>query len=169
MMSFAVLVSQDAKAAKDLHNASPVLIKAARDEIRIGSDSTSCSLYVRNVLKRASFSFQPFLANEFHMSMRRHLPQWKSDDFFARGGRSREALKNFLNSLPDNTAVLGQWPRNNQSGHVAVIVKESANRYRIYQAQQNRASPHAKLTTVEKLLYPRNEWGDRSHLRVFVE
>lgn len=107
------------------------------------------------------------MANGFHSSMQKHLPSWKSQRFSAYEGNGRPALRAFLNSFPNQTAFLAQWVRSGRSGHVAMVVKNGPNKFTIYQAQLGRALPHSKGASVEKLLYPRNQYGDRSNLRIF--
>jgi|GEM_PF-7024215 len=91
-------------------------------------------------LIQAGYNFGSFMANGFHSSMQRYLPSWQSKRFSANESSGRVALKSFLNSFPNHTAFLAQWVRAGRSGHVA---------------------------SVEKLLYPSNEYGDRSNLRIF--
>jgi len=142
------------------------IVQAAKDQIRKGDSSTSCSLYLRRVLNRAGYPFRDFMANDFNSAMQKNLPNWSQQAFsVAKNGRT--SLRRFLNSAPDQAAFLAQWPRKGRSGHVAIIVKESSDRYRIYQAQLGLAKAHSKRATIENLLYAPNSYGNRSNLRLF--
>lgn len=150
--------------------ASPKLISAAKAEIARGSDDTACSAYIRRVLNRAGYPVQGFMANDFGAQARRYLSSWSIKAFHAGSEASgRNALKRFLNAAPDKTAFLLQWIRSSGSGHVAMVVKEAANLFRIYQAQQGLHTPYSKITSVDGLLYSRNEYGDRSNMRVYFQ
>lgn len=150
-----------------------LLIEAAKEEISISNSTnnkeTACSIFVRNVLKRAGYSVPSFMANEFDGIVAQYLPTWTGLAFTAGStDHGKDALRATLNSYPDHTAFLAQWPRANMSGHVAILEKNGPDEFTIYQAQQGRATPHMKATTVEALLYARNQYGDRTHLRIFV-
>ncbi|MES3036675.1 MAG: hypothetical protein V4736_02100, partial [Bdellovibrionota bacterium] len=153
---------------------STIILQAAKEEIQFSKDSgstvTACSIYVGNVLDRAGFSVGSFVSNNFHNSMAAHLPHWQSAQFTTDNpGEDQEALRNFLNAAPDHSVFLAQWSRVGQGGHVAIVEKVSADNYLIYQSQSNLTLPHSKPAKVRNLLYPKGEWGDRSHLRLFFE
>ncbi len=150
------------------------LIMAAKEEIAISrendSHETACSIYIRNVLKRAGYSVPNFMANDFDKVAAADLEGWTAHAFTADSSdHGRDQLRELLNSKPDHSAFIAQWPRIGNNGHVAIIEKASNNEFVIYQAQQGKATPHSQSTTVEALLYSRNSWGDRGHLRVFTQ
>ena len=120
-------------------------------------------------MNRAGYPLTNFLANDFRSQIDRYLPSWHRQQFLADGSDGRQALRGFLNSFPDHTAFLAQWVREERSGHVALVVKESANRFGIYQAQMGLSVPRYKSVSIEGLLYSPNEYGDRSDLRLFFE
>lgn len=148
--------------------ASPALISAARAEIARGSSETACSIYVKRVLNRAGFRVQGFMANDFGSQAKRYMSSWNVKAFRA-GSDGRGSLRAFLNSAPNNTAFVAQWLRSGRSGHIAMIVKEANNMYRIYQAQMGLSRPHSKQVSIDGLLYARNSYGDRSNLRVYFQ
>ncbi len=147
---------------------SPVIISAARAEIARGSSETSCSLYVKRVLNRAGFKVQGFMANDFGSQAKRYMSSWNVKAFYA-GSGGRGSLRAFLNGAPNNTAFVAQWLRSGRSGHVAMVVKEANNLFRIYQAQMGLSRPHSKQVSIDGLLYSRNSYGDRSNLRVYFQ
>lgn len=148
--------------------ASPAVISAAKAEIARGSSETACSIYVKRVLNRAGFGVQGFMANDFGAQARKYMSSWSVKPFYA-GSEGRANLRSFLNSSPNNTAFVAQWIRSGRSGHIAVIVKEANNLFRIYQAQQGLSRPHSKQVSVDGLLYARNSYGDRSNMRVYFQ
>ncbi len=149
------------------------LIVAAKMEIALskqnGSNQTACSIFVRNVLLRAGHNVPTFMANDFEKIVTGYLPEWTAHAFTADStDHGQDQLKELLNSKPDHTAFLAQWPRVGRSGHVAIIEKVSTNEFVIYQAQQAKSTPHGQSTTPSSLLYSPNQWGDRTHLRIFT-
>ena len=153
---------------------SAALIAAAQAEItaelQSGNTETACDLYLEKVLARAGFKVDHFLANEFDSVMHQDLPKWSAKDITADNlDANRESLRQFLNNAPDKTVFLTQWPRIGRSGHVAMVVKESADVYTIYQAQLGLSLPAAHPVKIEGLLYPQGQYGDRSHIRLFYE
>lgn len=148
--------------------ASPAVIAAAKAEIARGSDETACSIYVKRVLNRADFGVQGFMANEFGAQARRYMSSWSVKPFYA-GSDGRTNLRSFLNSAPNNTAFVAQWIRSGRSGHIAVVVKEANNLFRIYQAQLGLSRPHSKQVGIDGLLYARNSYGDRSNMRLYFQ
>ncbi len=144
------------------------LVSAARSEVARGSSDTSCSAFVKRVLNRAGYRVQGFMANDFGAQARRYMPSWSAKAFRA-GSEGRGSLRAFLNNAPNNTAFVAQWIRSGRSGHVAIVVKEANNLYRIYQAQMGLSRPHSKQVGVDRLLYSRNSYGDRSNLRVYFQ
>jgi hypothetical protein len=123
-----------------------------------------------NVLNRAGFPIGHFLANDLDKAMQRHLPHWQVAQFSTDNTVGDQAvLRDFLNSAPDHTAFLAQWSRVGRSGHVALVEKISTGNYMIYQAQMGLATPYSSPAKIQSLLYPKGQWGDRSHLRLFFE
>lgn len=150
------------------------LLSAAKREIQDSNESrnreTACSIYVKDVLNRAGYAVPAFMANEFNDIVAKFLPNWSEVAFNSHdSSNDQDDLKKFLNAQPDHSVLLAQWPRINRSGHVALIEKVADDSYVIYQAQQGKATPHSKPTTLASLLYSANQYGDRSKLRLFVE
>jgi hypothetical protein len=152
---------------------SMALIQAAQEEIKISQSSsptqTACDLFLISVLNLAGFPVGFFLANDFDKAMQAHLPSWQVHTFSSDNVAEDQALRTFLNSAPDQIVFLAQWPRVGESGHVALIEKVSENNYLIFQAQMGLSGPHVQAARVQDLLYPKNQWGDRSHLKLFFE
>ncbi len=152
----------------------PDLLSAAKLEIAFsnanGNKETACSTFVMKVLNRAGHSVSAFSANDFEAVAANNLPSWNSKSFRAEDSQNnQDELRGFLNSLSDGSIVIAQWPRINRSGHIAFIEKVSDDSFVIYQAQAGLSLPHKKSTTIESLLYIRNQWGDRSHMRIFYD
>ena len=149
------------------------LVTAANAEIAesnaTGAQDTQCSDFVAKVIRRTGLNVPGFHANDFNKIAATYLPQWKLTEFTTADlPAGRAALKAFLNSTPDHTAFLAQWPRLNQSGHVAIVEKVAEDQFVIYQAQGGLSLPHSAPVKVESLLYG-IEPVDRSHLRLWVE
>lgn len=134
-----------------------------------GNKDTQCSTYVAHVLRRMGFQVPAFQANDFDKIMTQYLPDWKMTEFtVAHLDEGRASLREYLNSYPDHTAFFAQWPRNGQSGHVAIVEKVAGDSFVIYQAQAGLNVPYKKPTKIESLLYGR-AGVERSHLRLWTE
>lgn len=148
---------------------SDVIVRAALEQIQWTKDTgdtvTDCSIYVRRVLARAGMPVSGFSSNDFHKVMARY-PQWKNREFSAEiPSAEQDSLRTFLNSPPDGTVFLAQWPRVGRSGHTAIVQKVSRDNFVIFQAQQGLTLPHASAARVSRLLYTEG----RAHLRLFFE
>lgn len=179
VLSFSVLISGCAgySAHVDLSGESATaadLVKAAKEEVRISdeekSQETACSIFVLKVLKRSGIEMKPFTANGFSDFVETVLPDWIREEFSIHdASRGREALRYYLNEAHDGSAFIAQWPREGRSGHIAIIEKVAHDKFIIYQAQSGRATAHSKETSVESLLYAKNQWGERAKLRLYHE
>ena len=129
--------------------------------------NTSCSDYVRKVLINSGIIVAPFYANEFDRVISKKLPDWKVRSFYAGANKARATLRDFLNGRPDNSIFLAQWKREDESGHVAIIIKNRNDNFGIFQAQLGLRRPHYKVAKIESLLYLPNDYGDRSNLKLF--
>ncbi len=152
----------------------PNLLVAAKLEIAAsnanGNKETACSTFVMKVLNRAGYAVPAFSANDFEAVAATYLPSLTSRNFNAADSENNQGrLREFLNSLGDGSVVIAQWPRINRSGHIAFIEKVATDSFVIYQAQAGLSLPHSKPTTIDALLYIRNQWGDRSRMRIFYE
>jgi hypothetical protein len=151
---------------------SATLLQAARDEIQnsiaTGNTDTQCSDYVAKVLRRANVPTFGFRANDFSQVMPTLLPSWTPTDFTTADlATGRELLREFLNSFADETLFLAQWPREGQSGHVAIIEKVAADQYTIYQAQGGLSLPHSEPAKMTTMLYGSLP-VQRSHIRLYT-
>jgi hypothetical protein len=149
------------------------VVNAANAEINqsnaTGNKDTQCSNYVAAVLRRLGYKVPSFRANDFHDIAAQYLPDWKKTEFTTDDiSESRASLRQFLNAFPDHTAFFAQWPRNGESGHVAIVEKIADDSYLIYQAQAGMNTPYKKAIKVESLLYGRLG-VDRSRLRLWTE
>jgi hypothetical protein len=170
IIGFCFSFSQAADVQTETASPSRRLIQAARSVIYQGRSETSCSLYVYRIMNQAGYKIGSFTANEFGWHMRNNFPYFKEKAFYAGSeAAGRGALRYFLNSAPNSTAFLAQWIRSGRYGHVALVVKEDTDVFRIYQAQLGRAPAHSKITSIENLLYAPNAYGDRSRLRLFYQ
>lgn len=154
-------------------SSSSEIVSAAQNEIADskadGSQDTQCSDYVAKVLRRTGVNVPAFRANDFDKIMAKYLPSWKMTEFTTDDLQAgRAALRDYLNSYPDHTAFLAQWPRVGQSGHVAIVDKVGENNFVIYQAQAGLSLPGSKQTKPESLLYG-SSGVDRSRLRLWTE
>lgn len=149
------------------------VVNAANAEIAqsnaTGNKDTQCSNYVAAVLRRLGYKVSSFRANDFHDIAAQYLPDWKKTEFTTEDlAESRADLRQYLNSYPDHTAFFAQWPRNGESGHVAIVEKVADDSYLIYQAQAGMNTPYKKAVKIESLLYGRLG-VDRSRLRLWTE
>jgi hypothetical protein len=134
-----------------------------------GNKDTQCSTYVAHVLRRLGLDVPGFRANDFDQIMETYLPSWKMTEFTSDElSANRSALRQHLNQFPDHTAFLAQWPRTNESGHVAVVEKIADDSYLIYQAQAGTNVPYKKPIKIESLLYGTLGVA-RSRLRLWAE
>jgi hypothetical protein len=149
------------------------LVGAATAEIAdsqaTNNKDTQCSDFVAKVLRRTGLNVPAFHANDFDKIAAKYLPEWKMTEFTTEDlANGRSSLKQYLNSFPDHTAFLVQWPRTGQSGHVAIVEKLANDSFMIYQAQGGLNTPYAKATKVEGLLYG-TVGVDRSRMRLWTE
>jgi|GEM_PF-2845188 len=149
------------------------VVNAAQAEIehanQLNSKDTQCSDFVAAVLRRLGLQVPAFHANDFDKIAAKYLPQWSMTEFTTEDlANGRASLRQYLNSFPDHTAFFAQWPRNGQSGHVAIVEKVSYDSYVIYQAQAGLSTPYKKAAKVESLLYG-SVGVDRSKIRLWTE
>jgi hypothetical protein len=149
------------------------LVNAANAEIAesnaSGAQDTQCSDFVAKVIRRTGLNVPAFHANDFDKVAATFIPNWTLTEFTTDDlNAGRAALRDFLDSTPDHTTFLAQWPRTNQSGHVAIVEKVAKDQFVIYQAQAGLSLPHSAPVKIESLLYGARPI-ERSHIRLWTE